>query len=369
VNRPAAAYARALYLGVVVILWTWHFGYDILIISRGWPVYPSHLAAAGAWLVVAVVQVLGSVLQLRGRLGTATAWVLAGLALAGSVLAVYSYPPGQVVSDVSWAWNTVGWCGVLLLIQRPLRELVGFLAVNTAITVIPMAAQGTLDRVTLGRVAIVTYAVVGAQLLFAVVAHHLDAVALRATDLTLARAESQSRTAVDDAVHAERQRRYAEVSERVEPLMRGLAGGSLDVADPEVRRVAGIEAARLRRLFAETDDTPNPLLHELRACADLAERRGLEIAFLTYGDVPEMPTDVRRFLAEVLLLVLSSAASRARLTTVADPAEVVMSVVADAPADVLANLRATVPMSIVHDPEQDQLWVEVRWQKPSVRSG
>lgn len=366
----AARYARAMRIGIVVILAVWHFGYDILIISRGWAEYDSRTAAAAAWLIIAGVQVVGSVLLLRGgEARTDVDRLLAVVAVGAGVVALVSYPPGQAVSDISWAWNTVGWCGVLLLIRRPSWELAVMLSVNTVTTVVAVAADGSLDAVMVSRLVSVTLATFGVQLLFAVVAHHLDGLARRATDLTLAQAESRSRAAIDEAVHAGRQLRYAEIRDRVEPLVRGLADRTLDHTAPDVRRTAGIEAARLRRLFAETDDTPDPLLHELRASADLAERRGVDVTLLTYGTLPAVPTADRRLLTEVILLVLASTASRARVTAVADDAEVVLSVLADAPADVLADLRGDLPVSIVHDPDGNQIWVEVRWQRPSSPSG
>jgi hypothetical protein len=370
-DSASARYARAMQVGVVAILLVWHFGYDVLIIVRGWPAYPSQLAAVGAWSAIAVVQVVGSVLLLRGGPGAGAHVyrLLAGVAVGASVLAVFSYPRGQAVSDVSWAWNTVGWCGVLLLMHRPLRELAVMLAANTTITVVAVAADGSLDRIMAGRLVIVGFATAGAQLLFAVVGHHLHELARRATELTLAQAENQSQAAIDEAVHAGRQHRYREIRDRIEPLVRGLAERGLDPADPAVRRTAGVEAARLRRLFAETDDAPDPLLHELRTCTDLAERRGVDIAFLNYGALPEVPGAARRFFTEVVLLVLASAASRARLTVVADAAEVAVSVLADTPADVLDDLREVLPVSVVHDQEANQVWVEVRWRRPSSLSG
>nr|MDT0661133.1 hypothetical protein [Micromonospora sp. DSM 115978] len=365
----AGRYARALHLGVVGILLIWHFGYDVLILSRGWSAYLSHPAVAVAWLLIAVVQVIGSILLLRGRAASAgRARALAATALAAGVLATISYPPGQVLSDVSWAWNTVGWCGVLLLMHRPLRELIVMLTANCLVTVVALALDGDLDRVQTGRFLAVLYATAGTQMLFAVVGHRLHRVAGRVTKVTMARAERRSLAATNEAIHTGRRRRYREVRERIQPLLRGLADRTLDPNDPEVRRAAGVEAARLRRLFAETDDTPDPLLHELRACADLAERRGLDLTFVHYGDLPEVPVSTRRFLTDVVLLVLAAAEGRARITTVAQPTGVVVSVLADAPADALAGLREILPVSVFHDQQANQLWVEVQWRQMSAPS-
>jgi hypothetical protein len=358
-----ARYAHALNIGLVTILAVWHFAYDVLILWRGWPAYTSHTAALGSWLVIAVVLIVGSFLLLRGRLGPTIARVLAVTSLVAGYLALDSYPSGQVLGEVSWAWNTVGWCGVLLLMRAPLGELVGFQVLNTAAPVLVLALEGALERVMVARLIVVICATVGLQLLFAMTGRLLLRTASQASDLALADAENVGRRSVDEAVHAGRLLRYRQVRERVEPLLRGLADGSLDPSDDTVRRATGLEAARLRRLFAETDDTPDPLLHELRASADLAERRGLDVSFVHYGQPPEIPLVVRRFLAEVPLVVLNSAATWARLTTLADTGEVIVSVVADAPPDVLSDMRGAVPLSVVFDQEESQLWVEIRWNR------
>ncbi|MGW0762007.1 hypothetical protein ACWD1Y_36985, partial [Streptomyces sp. NPDC002814] len=118
---------------------------------------------------------------------------------------------------------------------------------------------------------------------------------------------------------------------------------------------------RLRRLFVETDDAPHPLLHELRACADIAERRGVRVTLLSYGDLPDLPTSARRELAEGTLLVLATAATRARVTVVTTPEDVVVSVVADAPPQTLVESPGPLTVSAQYDQEEDQLWWETRW--------
>ncbi len=359
----AARYARVMQITVVIIVAVWHFGYDIVILTKGWSLYRPAAAAVGAWVVLAAVQIGGSVLLLRGRLGPVMAWSLAILALVAGAVATFTYPTGEALSDISWAWNTVGWFAVLLLMNRPLVELAALSAANTAVTVVALAAGDALGRVMIARLIAVTYATVGAQLLFAFVHRHLVLATRRTAELAAAREEREVRLAADEAVHAGRAERYQKLRDRAEPLLRGLAEQRLDPADPAIQRAAGVEAARLRRLFAETDDAPHPLLHELRACADIAERRDVDVTMLAYGDLPALPAPARRDLTEAPMLVLASAASWARLTVVANPDLVVVSVVANAPPDVLHGLAgpAARNASVMHDDEEQWLWVESRW--------
>ncbi|MGW3644858.1 hypothetical protein [Streptomyces sp. NPDC000878] len=357
----ATRFAKAVNIGLVVIVGVWHLGLDTLLMFRGWQTYEPQAAAAGSWLALALIQTVGSILLLRSALSGHTARLLAGAALITGVVATATYPAGGMISDVSWAWNTVGWFGVLLLIQRPLWELVAVLGANTAVTVCFLVGDGALDQVMVARLLAVIYTTAGVQLTFAYLARQLNDGAREATEIAAGQAERLARTTADETVHAERRRRYEYLRSRVEPLLRGLAERQLDPGDSVVRRRAAVEAARLRRLFVETDDTPHPLLHELRACADVAERRGVRVTLLSYGDLPDLPTSARRELAEGALLVLATAATQARVTVVTTPEDVVVSVVADAPPETLVESPGPITVSAVYDQEEDQLWWETRW--------
>lgn len=357
----ATRFATAVNIGLVVIVGVWHLGLDTLLMLRGWREYEPQSAAAGSWLALAVIQTVGSILLLRSALSGHTARLLAGAALITGVVATATYPAGGMISDVSWAWNTVGWFGVLLLIQRPLWELVALLGANTAVTVCFLVGDGALDQVMVARLLAVIYTTAGVQLTFAYLARQLNDGAREATEIAAGQAERLARATADETVHAERRRRYEYLRSRVEPLLRGLAERQLDPGDTVVRHRAAVEAARLRRLFVETDGTPHPLLHELRACADVAERRGVRVTLLSYGDLPDLPTSARRELAEGALLVLATAATQARVTVVTTPEDVVVSVVADAPPETLVESPGPLTVSAVYDQEEDQLWWETRW--------
>ncbi|MBQ0852521.1 hypothetical protein J8N05_30620 [Streptomyces sp. BH-SS-21] len=357
----ATRFGKVVDIGLVAIVGVWHLGLDSVRVLRNWSVYEPPAVAAGAWLALTLVQTIGSVLLLRSALGARTARILAGAALLTGVAAATAYPPGGAIGDVGWAWNTVGWFGMLLLMQRPLWELITLLVANTAVTVGFLAADGALDHVTLSRLLASVYVTAGIQLTFAYLVRQLDDGAREATETAAAQAEHLARATADETVHTERRRRYAYLRIRVEPLLRGLAEGRLDPGDTVVRRRAAVEAARLRRLFVETDDTPHPLLHELRACADVAERRGVRVSLLSYGELPDLPPTVRRELAEGTLLVLATAATRARLTVVTTPEEVAVSVVADAPAETRVEPPGLLTTSSMYDQEEEQLWWETRW--------
>jgi hypothetical protein len=119
------------------------------------------------------------------------------------------------------------------------------------------------------------------------------------------------------------------VRRSVTPLLAGLADGTLDPADRGVRHACAVEASRLRRLFAETDDVAEPLLHELRACSYIADQRGVVVDLQTTGRLPDLDRDARRVLTEAPLLALAGAERHARITVLARSDEVAVSVLVD----------------------------------------
>jgi hypothetical protein len=143
-------------------------------------------------------------------------------------------------------------------------------------------------------------------------------------------------------------------------LLHALAAGTADPADPSVQRACAVEAARLRRLLAEGDDAPDPLVHELHACADVAQRRGVAVDIETAAVIPAVPPEGRRAITDLAIAVLVNAISRVRVTVTGTADGVIVSLVSDSPAD--PDLPSS-PERLVVDSQRDQqsLWVEARW--------
>ncbi|MDQ2876491.1 MAG: hypothetical protein M3Y33_17510, partial [Actinomycetota bacterium] len=131
---------------------------------------------------------------------------------------------------------------------------------------------------------------------------------------------------------------------------------------PEMRRACAVEAARLRRLMAESDDAPGPLVHELHACADVAERRGVAVDIETVGALPAVPADVRRVISDTAIAILTTAVSQVRVTLTALPEGIAVSLVADSPAPP-PRLAAALGIVLEHDRDCRNLWVEARWTR------
>jgi hypothetical protein len=114
------------------------------------------------------------------------------------------------------------------------------------------------------------------------------------------------------------------------------------------------------------DVVPNRLLHELRHCAEVADRKGVLVELDARGHCPDLPLSVRRDLTEAPLTVLATAASWARVTVVGGPDLVSVNVLADcAPLDLPQPATPEVRLEAFHTGER--LWVEVRWQTTASR--
>ncbi|TMR92937.1 hypothetical protein EJK15_41930 [Nonomuraea basaltis] len=288
-------------------------------------------------------------------------WAAIAVVLAASALSYATLPDGRTSTGVDWIFGAANWVGVVVLLDRPLRAPAAFLLAHEVAALVHLLLFDGPSRQALARFATGSVTVVGFPLCVAVVAAVLHG-------LSAAAAASQreiERVRVAEAVAAEshrrRQERFAELSATTIPLLEGFADGSLRPEDPVVQRRCAIEAARMRRLFAETDAVANPLLHELRHCADVADRKGVVVELDARGQWPALPTAVRRDLTEAVLTVLATAVSRARVTVVGGADLVSVSVVADS-GEVDLPSPATPGVRVEALNNDDTVWMEVRWQ-------
>jgi hypothetical protein len=365
-------YRRGFDLAVIWLVVAWHLGNDLVTMVTSPGVYRSYPAEVAGWTLMTATGAAGAVRLLRGRPDRVGSWLLAVATLAASGLATAQVPAGQVFAAAHWAWDSTGWFGVLLLLRRPLLELVAFTAVNSGLTLAvllsgPGSAGLGADRLDLARFSTAAYATAALQLTLAIAARAVDAAARRAVDAAVAEAAARRHGQVAEELHARRQERYQEVRRSVAPLLAGLASGELDPTDRAVRHRCAVAASRLRRLFAETDDAPDPLLHELRACADIADRRGVLVDLQVLGRLPALARPVRRALTEAPLHALAGAERQARVTVVGRVDEVAVSVLADGTGEGLVTAAAaatdvTVTVQTVREGD-DRRWTEARWRR------
>jgi hypothetical protein len=328
---------------------------------RHLPEYEFPHVQVGSYAVLGAVLVVEAVLLVRrrpwGRLRRPAVAVL----LAASALSAITLPEGQTSTTVDWVFGATNFVGLAVLHDRPLRTVGAFLLAHELIALLNLFLLHDVDRGALLRLATGSVNVIGVPLCVAVGAAavcriHAEAEASR-REIERVRTEE----AVAGELHLRRQQRFAEISGTTGPILEGLADGSLSPEDDGVQRRCAIEAARMRRLFAEVDEAADPLLHELRHCADVADRKGVVVELEARGKWPTPPREVRRELTEAALTALATAVSRARVTVVGNADLVTVGVVADCgavtlPPPVIPGVRVETFSN------QETVWIEVQWQ-------
>lgn len=328
----AQRYSRASMRAGVIVMAAWHLGFDLPSMIAGWSAYRWPMLALAAWVLYAAIGLAASLTLLDSpwRLPLRP-WPAAALALTVTAAVIVACEPENVMAPANWAWGSVGWLAILLFWSWrgwP-AELGLFFLANSAVMLAGMAAADSLDRFAISKYLMVLVGSVTLQAGASAGVHGFDLAARRAADSSRTLAAWQAAQKAAEQVHADRLRRYAQARQAAAPVLTWLAEGA-DPSDPRVRHECAVGAARLRRLIAETDDTPNPLLDTLRACAFDMERRGVVVNLLTVGTVPPLPLEARRAVIEAPFEALARARRRARVTLVATANQVIISVLSDA---------------------------------------
>jgi|tagenome__1003787_1003787.scaffolds.fasta_scaffold20899010_1 hypothetical protein len=360
----AERYARGTAVAALVITLLWHTVNDATAIVVSWKAYRWPAVEVVSWFVCLSIALLGADAILRRRSALRVTWPLAAVTLLVVIVVAAGCRNPDLITVDNWAWGFVGWLGVLLLWHHPLRDLIAFFVLTAGASLAAMISAGQTDRISLARFAVVMCGATVLQGGFAGGARALNAAAAWTASASAARGETELKRAAAQEANAARRRRYRQLERTAAQLLVSLANGRSDPADPTVQRQCAAEAARLRRLFVETDDLPDPLVHELRACTDVAERKGVVVDLVTVGHVPPIPVEVRRALTEAPIEVMTAARTRARITLLGSADEVAVSVVADCEEDRYATTgSAGVVVSSSH--QDGQTWVETRWVGPS----
>ncbi len=315
--------------------------------------YRPYWLEALAFAALVGVTALAAIPVLRGRPWGASRWPLLGAAFAAHTAANAAVAPADLFGTAHWSWEIFGWWAVLLLLDRPVSYLLVLLAIHLGVTVGQVVAVGRADVPTFVGMSTLALLYGGLQVSVWPLAAGTRRAAAAAARLAAEGERLRTAELVAEQIHRDRQARYAELADTAGPLLAGLASGQLDPGDPAVRQACLIEAARIRRLFAEADDSSDPLVHELTACIDLAARRGVVIQLAVRGECPPLPQRVRRGLTEPALLAMATAASSARVTLIAVPDRVTVSVVTD----------GTEPPPHGHTGRTGQEHVDVTWAR------
>ncbi|MBB5800858.1 hypothetical protein F4560_000626 [Saccharothrix ecbatanensis] len=333
-RQTTAQLQRGLRISMFVVAGAILFGLGLLNLARNLDEYDLPVVQLGAFAMLAAVLVGVAAQVVLRRPRVVSHRVAIAVVLAASVLSYLALPSGRTSSEVDWVFGAANWVGLAVLLDRPLRTAVAFLVTHELLALANLLLLHDVGLRSLSRFATGSVSVFCFPLCVAVVAAVLHRIGTAAAVATQELERVRTAEAVAVAAHRRRAQRFAELAGTTVPLLEGLADRSLAPSDPAVQRRSAIEAARMRRLLAESDTVENPLLHELRHCADIADRKGVEVELDARGRWPVPPVAVRRALTDAALTALATADSWARVTVVGDDDLVSVNVVADVAEDI-----------------------------------
>ncbi len=312
-----------------------------------------------AFALLAAVGVVGGVAAFRRRPVGRVRWALVVVVFAAAAIATAGVPPADLIVRAEWCYATVGWFLLLVLIDHGSVAAAASVGVFTVGSFAQLVVGGQGQDVP--DLVVVSTIVLSFELPLIAIATGLRRAVTTAAAATAREEQARTADAVAERVHADRRARYAELDSSTVPLLRALADGTADLRDPAVRSGYAVAATRLRRLLAEHDEVDDPLLHELRACLDVAERRGVAVYLGVCGAYPTPPLAVRRALTEPALRTVATAREHARVTVLGAEDGVTVSVVADAPApDPVPGNEPGVTVTTTVD--GSRVWVEASWR-------
>lgn len=289
-----------------------------------WP----QIAAFALLTVVAAVSIRFTVAR-GSAIPPVVRWTCVGLVLLASLAGTVSIPEGTYLQPAHWSFGLVGWYGLFLLFDLPLGVFAGFLAAHVTLSVAALPIGDSPDPAMLATMGITAVSVCAFQISVAMIVRLLRRMAEVATHAAEGHERQRTQAAVDKSRHRDHKRRRIALTDTTVPLLTGLADGSLTPSDANVRSRCALEAARLRRMFAEYDEVPDQLVHELLAIIDIVERNGVTVQLAVRGQAVELPKGVRRALIDSVSSVFVAATSTVRATIIRTPRKVRLSVIAE----------------------------------------
>ncbi|WP_240330366.1 ATP-binding protein [Streptomyces sp. CB09001] len=338
-------------------------------------VYEPAWAQTAAFICLAAVAATGGACLLRGRRipPGVRGWSV-GAVLTVSATGALTLPPERLTGPEDWVFGLIGWHALLLLADLRVRVLAAFLGAHVGFNVLTMFLLGSPTAAESTAMGIATISICGFQFSVGVLLMHLlDDAAPAAGSAAVREEELRTRERIHDGMQHDHRERYRALTATTVPLLAGLGHGVLSPHDDDVRLRCGVEAARMRRLFAESDAVSDPLLNELRACVEVAEHQGVTVSLAIRGRQKEVPVEVRRKLIDPVAVVLGHTRSTARVTVVWARRAVRVSVVGQDCAGgcrtgepVRAHGRATAgKVTLAGAARGGSVWVEAIWEAPA----
>ena len=239
------------------------------------------LLLAAAWWLIPRVRDSGLT---RGQSAVAVGVALASVAAVG-----WDRRPDVPAGALDWSILGAVWLLALAALSRPAWEWVpGALLVLAVNGVFILRLLGTAAP-GIARLAAAAYVVVVILGVFAALRPTLRVHA----SLAARRAELASHLAAERAavaaIQEDRRDRFALLEQEALPLLRGIAAGSLDPADEQVRQLCARHATSLRRALVDRARLGRELLAALEPALSAARQRGVQLEIQVVGD-PGLPS-------------------------------------------------------------------------------
>ena len=269
--------------GLVAAVWQLTLLVPVLIYARD---YRQPAVPIAVWLALLLTAVW---LVPRARAGGLTGpQAAAAVAIAIGAVAIVGWErrTAGATGSVDWSVYGTAWLLALVVLSQPVWVWAcGAAGVFTAHAVFVIHLFGVtplgLERLSAAAFILVAFLVVFATLRPTMRTH----AGLAARSAALASRSAAEREAVA-AVRADRRRRLGVLEMEALPLLRGIAEGSVDPADPGVRERCARLSADLRRVLA--DHPRAGLLAELQPALRSAAARGLPVEVQVIGE-PRRP--------------------------------------------------------------------------------
>ncbi|WP_225890813.1 sensor histidine kinase [Streptomyces dioscori] len=367
---------RGTQLAVLLISLVWQFTISLRRLVVHQDVYRPAWAQTASFVCLAVVAVVGGAYLLRGRrLPPTVRWGSLGSVLAVSAVCAFTLPAELSTGAPDWAFGLVGWHALFLLADLRVRVFAAFLGAHVGLNATAVFLSGAPSAAQWATLGISTIGSCGFQLSVGVLMSYLlHGTAPAAGTAAAQEEEMRTRERIHEDMQRDHKERYRALTATTVPLLVGLGHGVLSPHDEEVRLRCGVEAARMRRLFAEGDAVLDPLLNELRACVEVVEHRGVTVSLSVRGKPGEVPVEVRRRLIDPVAVTLGRTRSTARVTVVWTPRAVRVSVVSedcaggrDTEEAAEAHSGATnAKVDVARTTRGGSVWVEAGWSRPAI---
>lgn len=358
-------------LAALLICLLSQFAFSLRELTAHQDVYRPAWAQTAGFICLAVVAVIGATYLLRGRqIPPVVRWWSLGAVLVVSATCAFTVAPDRLTSAADWAFGLVGWHALFLLADLRVRVFATFLGAHIGLNATALFLSGTPTVAELAVMGVVTMTTCGLQLSVGVLVRLLQGMASAAGTAVSREEELRTRERIHEDMQRDHKERYLAMTTTTVPLLVGLGHGALSPLDEEVRLRCGVEAARMRRLFAENDAVSDPLLNELRACVEIAERQGATVNLAVRGQRSEVPVDIRRELVDPVAVILGRTRSTARVTVVWTPRSVRVSAVSEDGAGGIGEPartpgRATnAEVTVATTTHDGSVWLETGWQRP-----